>query len=130
MADAQHAQACRHEVEHLADALADRMEWTATAGTDATPDVERHVLARQVVRKRLSPQHGFKVRTVNHRCQRRRGPCDVGVEVLKSARKLVAVEPFRSSTELRTLQALNDEPKPLDLGPCLRKLGLITYPLA
>jgi hypothetical protein len=50
---------------------------------------------------------------------------DVAVEVLKPERKLVAVEPFRSSTELRALQVLNDEPKTLDLGPCLRKLGSV-----
>jgi hypothetical protein len=70
----------------------------------------------------------FKTSVVG-RSRRRLRPRDVGVEILKSERKLVAVEPFRSSTELRALQAFNDEPETLDLGPYLRKLGSITHRL-
>ena len=53
-------------------------------------------------------------------------PCDISVEVFQSERKLVTVEPFRSWSELRALQTLNDQPETLDLDPCLHKFGSVT----
>jgi hypothetical protein len=47
------------------------------------------------------------------RCLR---PRDVGVEVFQSQSKLIAIEPFRPASELRALQALDDEPEPIHLG--------------
>ena len=50
-ANAQNPQPCRHEVEHLANRLADDMERAAAAGTDALLDIDCHVLARQMIGK-------------------------------------------------------------------------------
>jgi hypothetical protein len=52
--------------------------------------------------------------------------CKISVEVLQPERKLVAINPFRPSAELRPLQPLDDEPKPLNLDLCLRKLRLVS----
>ncbi len=52
-ANAQNAQPCRHEVEHLADCLADVMERATAAGTDALINIDRHILARQMVGKSM-----------------------------------------------------------------------------
>jgi hypothetical protein len=51
--DAQNPQPCRHEVERLADRLADDMERIAAAGTDASINIDRHVFARQMLGKSL-----------------------------------------------------------------------------
>ena len=48
-ANAQHAKPCWDEVEHLADGLADRMEGAAAAGTNSFFNIDRHILARQMV---------------------------------------------------------------------------------
>jgi len=47
--DAQNPQPCWHEVKHLTDALADQMERTAAAGTDALFNIERHIFTGQMV---------------------------------------------------------------------------------
>jgi hypothetical protein len=49
----------------------------------------------------------------------------VKVEVLQREGK-VAIDPFRPSAELRPLQPLDDQPKPLNVGLRLGKLGLVT----
>ena len=51
--DAQDPQLCRHEVEHLADRLADHMERAAAAGADALINIDRHVFPRQMLGKPL-----------------------------------------------------------------------------
>jgi hypothetical protein len=102
-ADAQDAQACRHEVEHLADVLTDRMERTTAAGTDMPIDVECDVLARQIVGKRLSPRRGFKISIVDRDGRMRLSSCDIGVEIFEPEHKLVTAEPFRSPAELCAL---------------------------
>ena len=51
--DAQNSQPCRHEVEHLADRLADHMERAAAAGADALINIDRHVFPRQMFGKPL-----------------------------------------------------------------------------
>src|ERR1700688_1491188 len=95
-AAARDAQACRHEVEHLADVLADRMERTTAAGTDMPIDVECDVLARQIVGKRLSPRRGLKISIVDRDGRMHLSSCDIGVEIFEPEQKLVAAEPFRS----------------------------------
>ena len=45
-ANAQDPQLCRHEVEHLADRVADHMERAAAAGADALINIDRHVFPR------------------------------------------------------------------------------------
>jgi hypothetical protein len=43
----------RHEVEHLADRLASDMKRAAAAGTDSLINIDRHILAQQMVGKSL-----------------------------------------------------------------------------
>src|SRR5262249_31083374 len=50
---------------------------------------------------------------------------NIGVEVFQSESKLVAIDPFRAPSKLRTLESPNDELEPLDLGLRLSKLGSI-----
>jgi len=47
---------------------------------------------------------------------------NIGVEVFQSESKLVAIDPFRPSSELRALEPPNDELESLDLGLRLGKL--------
>jgi len=53
--NAQDAQPRRHEVEHLADGFADRMEWAAATRTEALVKIDRDVLTRQMRRKCALP---------------------------------------------------------------------------
>jgi hypothetical protein len=57
----EHPQPCRYEVQHLAHGLADRMECTAAAGTDAFANIDCHVLARQMLGKPVVTGRGFEV---------------------------------------------------------------------
>ena len=43
-------------------------------------------------------------------------PCDVGVEIFQSERKLAIIDAFRTPAELRSLKLSNDEPEAFDLG--------------
>ena len=43
-------------------------------------------------------------------------PRDIGVDIFQAEGKLVTIEPFRPSSELRALQVLDNEPEPLHLG--------------
>ena len=45
-ANTQNPQLCRHEVEHLADRLANDMKCAAAAGTHALTNIDRHILAQ------------------------------------------------------------------------------------
>ena len=114
-ANAQHAQPRRHEVEDLTNRLANRVEWAAAAGTDALFNIDRHILTRQMLRERtlpqLRPDVGYQRGMAGLR------PCKIGVEVFQPERKLIAIEPFRPPSKLRALQALDNEPEPLHLGP-------------
>src|SRR4029077_6680482 len=85
-ADAQHAQACRHEVEHLADALTDRMKGTPTAGAGTAFDVDCYVLALKAIGKRLTPWSSFF--TIRARRQRRLHPSNVNIQVFETEREL------------------------------------------
>src|SRR5437870_7855888 len=74
-----------------------------------------------MVGKPRASRPGFGVGIVRRRMTGLR-PGDVRIEVFQAESKLVAVDPFRPPSELRALQALNDEPEPLDLGLRLGKL--------
>jgi hypothetical protein len=50
---------------------------------------------------------------------------NISVEVFQSESKLVAIDPFRPPSELRALEAPNDELESFDLGLRLTKLGSI-----
>ncbi len=85
------AQAGRNAVQHLADRLADLMDHSAAAGTGRGFDLERHVLALEMIRQ-TEPLLGSGL--LQHvlgcdRRQRRLGSRDVGVEILKSEIELI-----------------------------------------
>lgn len=52
-------------------------------------------------------------------------PRHIGTEIFQSQSKLIVIEPLRSPPKLRALQALDDEPEPLHLGPRRSKLRVI-----
>ena len=84
-----------------------------------------------MVGKCLAPRGGFRLGWFRLgvidcdcpiRCLR---PRDIGVEVFQPQSKLIAIEPFGPPSKLRALQALDDEPEPLDLGTRRGKLCVI-----
>src|SRR6516225_829532 len=125
-ANTQHPKLCRHEVEHLADRLADDMERAAAAGADALINIDGDIFARQMVGKSLPMWRRLRTDIV---CRRgwmaRLQARNIGVEVFQSESKLVAIDPFRAPSELRALEPSNDELESLDLGLRLDKLGSV-----
>ena len=128
--NAQHPQPCRHEVEHLADRLADCVECPAAARADVPINVPLHILAWQMAGKSLPPRCRFAACIapwcLRLMCLR---PCNIGIEVFQAECELISIDPLRASSELRPLQPLNDEPKSLDLRPRLGQLRLIARQL-
>jgi len=122
-ANAQNPQPCRHEIEHLADRLADDVERATAAGTDALINIDRHILTWQMVGKSL-PMGGRLRTDIRRGCSRM--AClqagNIGVEVFQSESKLVAIDPLRAPSELRALESPDDELQSLDLRLRLRKL--------
>ena len=53
-------------------------------------------------------------------------PRQIGVEIFERQRELIVVESFGASTELPTLQALDDETEPLDLSMRGDQLCIVT----
>ena len=51
------------------------------------------------------------------------GAADVGIEVLEPERQLIGVEPLGPTSELRTLQLLDDQPELLDLPVAALHVG-------
>src|SRR6204780_1419645 len=92
-----------HMIEHLADGLADHMQFTAAAGAGLMLKIEPDVLAGQMRRQTWSI--GPRSRCLG--CRRwKRGfdPRDVGVEVFKTELQLVVIEPFGAPAKLAALQ--------------------------
>lgn len=132
-ADADDPKPRRHMIEHLADRLANRMQFTAAAGAGLMLEIEPHLLAGQMGRQAwpLGP------------CSRRldlRGrklgfsPPDIGIEIFEAELQLVVIESFSASAKLAALQLLNDEPQPFDLRLRLGESGAFgrerpNYPL-
>ena len=77
-----------------------------------------------MVGKPRASRPGFGVGIVRRRLTGLR-PGDVRIEVFQAESKLVAVDPFRPPSELRALEAPNDELESFDLGLRLAKLGSI-----
>ena len=79
-----------------------------------------------MVGKCLAPRGWFRLGVINYDCPIRcLCPRDIGVEVFQSQSKLIAIEPFGPPSKLRALQALDDQPEPLDLGTRRCKLRVI-----
>ncbi len=117
--DAQDAKLRGSPVQHLAHALADRMERTAAARARLAVDIEPDILARQMIGQRFAPGPRLGRRFLRACFDRRTAFAnarDIAVEVLESERHLVGVEAFGAASELRPLELLDDELKALDLA--------------
>ena len=52
-------------------------------------------------------------------------PRDIGVEIFQPESKLITIEPFRPTSKLHALQALDDKSEPLHLATRRSKLRII-----
>ena len=105
----------RNPIEHLADALPDRVERAAATTADLAINVEQNVLARQMIGQRLAP--GWRLGCLC--CDRRAVLPDAGniaVEIFKCERQLIGIEAFGATPELRPLQLLDDDLETLNLA--------------
>ena len=99
------------------------MERATTAGTGALINIDRHILARQMLGKSLPACRSLRTDIVRRCCRMVRLQAgNIGVEVFQSESKLVAIAPFRAPSKLRALEAPDDELEPLDLILRLGKL--------
>jgi hypothetical protein len=97
-ANAQHPQACRHKVEHLADGLADGMERALATGADGTVDAEFDILARQMAGEAITAGLSDRIeagwRSGWSTCLDMR---DIGVEIFQAEGQLIVIDLFGAS---------------------------------
>src|ERR1700682_4340197 len=112
-ADADDSKPRRHMIEHLADSLADHMQFAAAAGARLMLEIEPDVLTGQMRRQTLS----LGPRSPDYR-YRKRGfdPRDIGFDVFEAELQLVIIKLFGTPAKLAALQLLNNETEPLDVG--------------
>src|ERR1700730_5316129 len=116
-ADANDSKPRGHMIEHLADSLADHMQFAAAAGAGLMLEIEPDVLAGQMRRQAWSI--GPRSRHLDHRRWKRGfDPCDIGVDVFEAELQLVVIKPFGTPAKLAALQLLDNELEPFDLGLC------------
>jgi site-specific recombinase len=113
--DAHDAKLRRNPIQHLADALADRMERAAATRASLPVDIETDILARQMLGQGLASGRRlsclcFPGRTALADAR------NVAVEVFQGERHLVWIEALGVASELRPLELLDDELKALDLA--------------
>lgn len=111
-------------VEHLADRLADQMERAATAGAGLALNIKSDILAQQMRRQAQSFASCLESSALG-RLEPGFGPRQIDVEVLKSELQLSVIEPLIPPAELATLQLLDDEMEPFDLGLRLAEAGAL-----
>jgi hypothetical protein len=107
----------RYPIQHLTDALADRMERTAAAGAGPVR-LENELFARQMIGQfagRLCFLRKFRRDRFRHRAARVRTP-DVGAEIVNTELELVWIETFGAPAELQTLELFQDQAEPFGLG--------------
>ncbi len=93
------------------------MQGTAAIRASACLDLERHLLAQQVLREGCAP--GFVVTVAE---QVSSGCCsarNIGVELLEPEPQLIGIEPLRAPPELAALKLPDDETELLDLPVAL-----------
>src|SRR5262249_51789579 len=113
--DAHDTKLCRYPVQHLADALADRMQCPATASADPVLDIEHDVFARQMIGQRLAPR--WRIRVVrNDRWTALPDVADIAVDILQTERQLVGVDALGTAPELHSLKLFDDRLEALDLA--------------
>ena len=89
-------------------------------------DIEPDVLARQV--RRQARPFVLGLRCSSFRLGKRKAGLDarkIGVEVLEAKPQLIVIEPLGPPAELATLQLLDNEIEPLDLGVRLAEAGAL-----
>ena len=124
-ADADHLEARRNIVQHLADTFADLVNLTTATRAGAGSDIERHILALEMIRQTETAFDGwlwprFRSRRLRQSCL---GAGDIGVEVFEAKLQLIVIETFGTATELAALQRLDEITEPVDLG--LRLAALV-----
>jgi hypothetical protein len=97
----------RNPVEHLADALAHRMECATAPRTNRVADVELNVLAWQMIGQRLAM--GWPLGWLFPDARTALPDAgDVAVEVFQRERQLIGIEALGAAAELRPLKLLDD----------------------
>jgi hypothetical protein len=121
-ADADDSKPRGHMIEHLADGLADHMQFAAAAGARFMLEIEPHVFAGQMRRQAWSL--GPRSRRLDRRRWKRGfDPRDIGMEIFKPELQLIVIQRFGAPTKLAALQLLNDEPEAFDLRLRLSDVG-------
>src|SRR5215472_502671 len=112
-ANADDAELCRYPVQHLADALPDRMQGATAACTGRRSDVGPNLLTWQMTGKWLAPR--LPVLWFAGGLLRSFGGRFVALDILQAKRELVDIDTLGSTSELCALQLANDQAKTLDL---------------
>src|SRR5258705_7290300 len=121
-ADADDSKPRGHLIEHLADSLADHMQFAVAAGARFMLEIEPHVFAGQMRRQAWSL--GPRSRRLDRRRWKRGfDPRDIGMEILKTELQLIVIQRFGAPTKLAALQLLNDQPEAFDLRLRLSEVG-------
>ena len=111
-------------VEHLADRLADQVQFAAAAGAGLTPEIAADVLARQV-RRQARP---LSLRSRRLRLSWRKrgfGSRKIDIDILEAEPQLVVIKMLGVPAELAALQLFDDEPEPFDLGQGFAEAGAL-----
>src|SRR5262249_30753871 len=103
----------RHPIQHRADALSDRMQFTATAGADRRVGVDPDLFTRQMIGERLAPR--LSILRFGTKPQRSFSARFVGLNVLQSERKLVGIDALGSAAKPRALKLFDDQLESFDL---------------
>src|SRR5215471_19334220 len=94
-ANADDAELCRYPVQHLADALPDRMQGATAACTGRRSDVGPNLLTWQMTGKWLSPW--LPILWFGSGLLRSFGGCFVALDILQSKRELVGIDALGST---------------------------------
>jgi hypothetical protein len=103
-----------YPIQHLADALTDQMESTATAAADPVLYVKQNVFAWQMIgqlttsRRRFGFRYDLRLRFLE--------AANIAVEILKAECELVGVDAFGATAELHSLQLFDDGLETFNLG--------------
>ena len=103
-----------HPVQHLADALSDRVQGATTTCTGLRAHVDLDLFTRQMIGKGLAPW--LPVFRLGSRLLRSFGTRFVGLDVLQSKRELVCINTLGSAAEPCPLKLFDDQLESFDLA--------------
>ena len=110
-ANAQHAQTRRYIIQHFADRLANLMDRATTAGTGTGVDVQRHILARQMIgQARTIIRYAAGLLLFAGRFRRQIGlrAGNIGVEIFEPEGELIGIEALGLASEPGALKLLDN----------------------